>query len=59
MAKDENGACLARGSDIKNRWTSYFEKLMNVENNRERRQEVTQSANEEVDEILPIEIVKT
>ena len=38
VIKDENGVLLSSEEDVRQRWKNYFEKLMNEENERERRE---------------------
>ena len=38
VIKDENGVLLSSKEDVRQRWKNYFEKLMNEENDRERRE---------------------
>ena len=46
VIKDENGNVMANSEAVLKRWKEYFEKLMNEENNRERRTEQPEVVNE-------------
>ena len=56
LIKDEEGTVLIEDDKILNRWRGYFQKLMNEENPRERRQEQQETVNTEVAEITPEEV---
>jgi len=57
MVKDANSLCVTDTMAIKYRWKTYFEKLMNVENNRQRREQVALPVHQEVDEIMCDEVI--
>ena len=46
VIKNENGNVMANSEAVLKRWKEYFEKLMNEENNRERRTEQPEVVNE-------------
>ena len=48
VIKDENGNVMVNSEAVLKRWKQYFEKLMNEENNRDRRTEEAEVVNEEV-----------
>ena len=48
VIKDENGNVMVNSKAVLKRWKEYFEKLMNEENNRDRRTEDAEVVNEEV-----------
>ena len=56
LIKDEKGTVLIEDDKIVDRWRGYFQKLMNEENPRERRQEQQEAVNTEVAEITPEEV---
>jgi len=58
IIKDENGMCLTNEEEIRGRWKSYFEKLMNVENSREPRSDLARPVQKEVGEILTVEVME-
>ena len=48
VIKDENGNVMVNSEAVLKRWKKYFEKLMNVENNRDSRTEEAEVVDEEV-----------
>ena len=56
MIKDQTGKVLSNDDEIRKRWKNYFEKLMNVENDRERREEVLSAKEQTVEPISKEEV---
>ena len=56
VIKDENGVLLSSEEDVRRRWKNYFEKLMNEENERERRENGRETVSSHVRRITKDEV---
>ena len=56
VIKDENGVLLSSEEDVRQRWKNYFEKLMNEENERERRENGGETVSSHVRRITKDEV---